>query len=61
MIAAAVEAPGEAPSRPAIVPSAPLTTSVPNCSTPPFLASFLITCARWPALSGYQSFGSASG
>src|SRR4051812_39634557 len=30
----AVEAPGEAPSRPAMLPSPPTTSSVPNCSTP---------------------------
>ncbi|MNT47424.1 hypothetical protein D3C72_1841390 [compost metagenome] len=61
MIGAAVEAPGEAPSRAAMLPSAELTTSVPNCRTPPFSASFLITCTRWPAVSSSQSASFASG
>ena len=46
MIETAVDAPGDAPSRPAIEPSAAVTTSVPNCSTPPFFGSFFITWAR---------------
>ena len=61
MIETAVDAPGEAPSRPAIEPSAPVTTSVPNCRTPPFFGSFFMTWARWPALSSSQSSSLAVG
>ena len=39
----AVEAPGEAPSSPAIDPSAAASTVVPNSSTPSFLESRRIT------------------
>ena len=42
MIGAAVEAPGEAPSRAAMLPSAEVTTSVPNCRTPPPLFRSLL-------------------
>ena len=41
MMAKAVEDPGDAPSRAAMLPSAELTISVPNSSTPPFLIIFL--------------------
>src|SRR5690606_34320983 len=41
-----VEAPGEAPNKAAIDPSALLTTSVPNSRIPPCSSSFLITCTR---------------
>ena len=46
MIGTAVDAPGEAPRRAAIEPSADEMSSVPNCSTPPFFGSFFITCTR---------------
>ena len=61
MIGTAVDAPGEAPRSPAMVPSAEATTSVPNCSTPPLSLSFLMTWTRWPAVISYQSSGLASG
>lgn len=45
-----VEAPGDAPRRPQMVPLAPVTTSVPNWSMPlPVLGSFLMICARTSA------------
>ena len=50
MIGTAVDAPGDAPSRPLMEPSEEVMTSVPNCSTPPFLGSFLMICTRWPAV-----------
>ena len=56
MIDGAVEAPGEAPRRPAIEPSAALMTSVPNFSSPP-----TITWARWPAFRSVQSSSFAVG
>ena len=55
MIGTAVDAPGDAPRRPAMLPSAAATTSVPNCSTPPFSASFFMTWTRWPAVTGSRS------
>ena len=61
MIGTAVEAPGDAPSSPEMEPSAEVMTSVPNCSTPPFLASFFMTCTRWPAVMRYQSSSTAVG
>ena len=36
----------EAPSSADMVPSSDATTSVPNCSTPPFSGSFLMICTR---------------
>ena len=42
MMDAAVDAPGDAPRSPAIEPSAEVTTSVPNCRTPPFSLSGLM-------------------
>ncbi len=44
-----------------MLPPFAATTSVPNCSTPIFLRSFLMTCTRWPAVIWYQSSGLASG
>jgi hypothetical protein len=49
MMGTAVDAPGEAPSSPAIEPSAAVMSSVPNCSTPPFSLSRFMTCTRCPA------------
>ena len=43
------------------MPSAAVTTSVPNCSTPPLSGSFFMTCARWPALISSQSSSFAVG
>ena len=42
-MATAVDAPGEAPSKTAKLPSAALTTSVPNSKIPPPFSSFFIT------------------
>ena len=61
MAGTAVEAPGEAPSSPAIEPSAAASTVVPNSSTPSFLESRRITCTRWPAISISQSLLTAVG
>src|SRR5690606_11541825 len=57
----AVEAPGEAPRRPAIDPSLAAMTSVPNSRTPLPSLSFLITWTRWPAVMVSQSLGCAAG
>ena len=48
---AEVEAPGEAPKSAAILPSAFVTTSVPNSKTPPPSFPFLIIYTRCPAVS----------
>src|SRR5471030_1422759 len=61
MIGAAVDAPGEAPSRPAMVPSAEVTISVPSFSTPPAASSRLMICTRWPACHRRQSSALAFG
>src|SRR5690606_5475398 len=55
MIDTDVDAPGDAPRSADMVPSALLTTSVPNSSMPPCSSSFLMTCTRWPAISSSQS------
>ncbi|MCY1405018.1 hypothetical protein D9M71_202450 [compost metagenome] len=55
MIDTVTDAPGEAPSRAAMVPSSADTSSVPNCRMPPFFGSFLMICTRWPAVSRRQS------
>mmetsp|Transcript_19316 Transcript_19316/g.32779 ORF Transcript_19316/g.32779 Transcript_19316/m.32779 type:complete len:266 (-) Transcript_19316:330-1127(-) len=54
-------APGDAPSRPTIVPSSDATTSVPNWSCPEPCASGLTIWIRWPAQTIVQSSGLASG
>ena len=55
MIGAAVDAPGDAPSRPAMLPSCDATISVPSFSTPPLTGSRLMICTRWPACHRRQS------
>src|SRR5690606_15365208 len=61
MIGTDVDAPGDAPSKAAIEPSALDTTSVPNSKMPPCSGSFLITGTRCPATSTFQSFNCAVG
>lgn len=61
MIGAAVDAPGEAPSRPAMLLSCELTISVPSLSTPPLSLSRLMIRTRWPACQSRQSSFVASG
>ena len=61
MIHTAVEAPGEAPSMATMERSAALTSSVPNCSMPPCVGSFLMICTRCPATSTFQSSSFALG
>src|ERR1700757_3539077 len=61
MAGTAVDAPGEPPSRPAIVPSASLSTVVTNSSIPPLRRSRRITCTRWPAVVKSQSESTALG
>src|SRR5690606_5214961 len=56
-----VDAPGDAPNKAAIEPSALDTTSVPNSKIPPCFGSFLITCTRCPATSTFQSSNFAVG
>ena len=56
----AVDAPGEAPSRPAMLPSAADSTVVPNSSTPPAPLR-RITWTRCPAVTSSQSDMSAAG
>ena len=41
-----VDAPGDAPSSPAMLPSAADNTVVPNSSTPPLPFALRITCTR---------------
>ena len=61
MIGTAVDAPGEPPSSPAMLPSAESTTVVLNSSTPPLRLSRRITCTRWPATVSSQSESTALG
>src|SRR5690606_15672333 len=61
MIGTDVDAPGDAPNKAAIEPSALDTTSVPNSKIPPCFGSFFITCTRCPATSTFQSFSFAVG
>lgn len=57
----AIDAPGEAPSRPAMDPSAPVTISVPRVRTPILRGCGLISWARWPASINDHSLSWAAG
>ena len=62
MAAGATEAPGEAPSRPAMEPSMLLIRVVPNSREPKRGAAVgLITWTRWPATTVSQSSALADG
>ncbi len=61
MIDTAVEAPGDAPSNPAIDPSSAVMSSVPNSIAPRFDAVRFIVWTRMPACVSAQSSGFTSG
>ena len=61
MMATEVDAPGDAPSRAARLPSWAWMTSVPNCRLPCSVAVSLMICTRCPAWASSQSSSRASG